>query len=114
MADHTATVKNVAPGLNDVGAHRMYTLEFVGSTLNNDQLLGTISAEIGESGMPAVEVGGSWSGTIGARVFTAAEFVVVSFDEATGILTLKNTSGGTVTNAKVLVCFRSSMVATPA
>jgi len=68
----------------------------------------------GTTGLPVVRAVGSYgAGAAGARTFTYMPVInvgsalvgveVVSFDEATGVLTLTNRSGGALTTPRVVV-----------
>lgn len=103
MADFAGVLQAVNHGLNETNI-RFYEINYVGAPANNDTITTTLSKELHEGVMPLVVGGGSYgAGALGVRLMTGAAFTIVTFDENTGILVLKNTSGGAITNPFVVV-----------
>ena len=81
---------------------RRITAKFVGAWANADTMAVTLPDYVAEGlGVKSVSCWTDGAGSAGARLHTyntQAQVLLTSFDEATGIITLTNASGGAITN----------------
>lgn len=115
MATVVGSIADVHPGLHSHAFVRR-TIKAT-SVPNGDNLTGLFPELVGKAAIPAnVRAFTYGAGSPGARTLTqvAATLTVVSFDEATGLLTLLNGTGGALTNVVVLVEFIVQEISTPA
>lgn len=81
---------------------RRITAQYTGAWANGDTMAVTLPDYVPEGlGVKNLQCWTTGSGDPGARTHTyrtAAQVLLTSFDEATGIITLTNASGGGITN----------------